>query len=452
MADEQRFAELLAPAGWAYASTPPVEAGDPGRFHALFGRDSLIFALQVLAARPDIARATLRALADADAQAVAFAGLLWAPDRPKVLPGMSSGARTVERTMTSARWQDLYQANQDTIRRSLADAGGAPTTVRGGSRASPRPSTPPTAARRSGSARRQVYTGPEGSRSYRVHLPPGSTGAVPLVLMLHGCTQDADAIAAGTRINPLADTEGFAVVYPEQSAAANRNGCWNWFLPEDQSRGAGEPAILAGIAKDLLAGAAGVSVDPARVFVAGMSAGAGMAAVLAATYPDLIAGVGLHSGLAYRAADSVTSAFAVMRRGAADPLASACAAHAGMGRHARVVPAVIVHGSADRTVAPINGEQAVRQWLETNRLASGSFRPDPDRPNRQYTGRVAGGYAYRVLGWDDGQRPVVEHWQVEGLGHGWSGGSPAGSFTDPLGPDATAAMWRFFAAAAPGKD
>ncbi len=364
---------------------------------------------------------------------------------------MSSAPRTVERTMTNARWQDLYEANQDAIRRSLADAGSAAATVRGGGFRPPsRPGTPPTATPQLGAGRREVYTRPEGSRPYRLHVPPGSTGRLPLVLLLHGCSQDADALAAGTRMNALADTEGFVVAYPEQSAAANRNGCWNWFLPEDQSRGAGEPAILAGITRALLAGAGGVSVDPARVFVAGMSAGAGMAAVLAATYPDLYAGVGLHSGLAYRAADSVTSAFAVMRRGATDPVASARTTHTGMGRRARVVPAIIVHGSADRTVAPVNGEQAVRQWLEINRLASGSFRPDPDRPTRQHAGRVAGGYAYQVRGWDDGQRPVVEYWQVEGLGHGWSGGSPAGSFTDPSGPDATAAMWRFFSTAAPG--
>lgn len=351
--------------------------------------------------------------------------------------------------MTRAPWQDLYQANQDTIRRSLADHGGGPNLP-----ASPITSRGPVATGPAGvpqgAARRQVHTGPQGSRPYRLHVPAGSTGPLPLVLLLHGCTQDAAAIATGTRMNALADTEGFAVAYPEQSAAANRNGCWNWFLPEHQNRGTGEPAILAGIARDLLAGAGGMGVDPRRVFVAGMSAGAGMAGVLAATYPDLIAAVGLHSGLAYQAADSVTSAFAVMRRGAADPAASGRAAFAGMGRYARVVPAVIVHGGADRTVAPINGEQAARQWLETNRLAGrGSFAPDPDRPSRQYAGRVSGGYGYQVRGWDDGSRPVVEYWQVEGLGHAWSGGSSAGSFTDPSGPDATAAMWRFFAAAAP---
>jgi poly(hydroxyalkanoate) depolymerase family esterase len=350
--------------------------------------------------------------------------------------------------MTSGRWQDLYQSNQDTIRRSLAQRGApqpAPTDGRTGP-------FPLTGAPKATSARadagspgtRMVYSGPQGSRPYRMYVPPGRTGPLPLVMLLHGCTQDAAAIAAGTRMNAHADTHGFAVVYPEQTSAGNTNGCWNWFLPEHQRRGVGEPAILAGIAQDVLSGRSGATVDPSRVYVAGMSAGAGMATVLAATYPDLIAGLGLHSGLVFQAANNVSGGFTVMRRGAADPAASARAAFASMGPYARVMPMVIVHGTADRTVAPINGDQAVQQWRETNRLAGAQL--SAERPSRQETGRVPGGYAYTVRRWDDGSRPVVEYWQVEGLGHAWSGGSTAGSFTDPRGPNASEAMWRFFSA------
>jgi poly(hydroxyalkanoate) depolymerase family esterase len=356
--------------------------------------------------------------------------------------------------MRSARWQDLYRANQDTIRRSLADRRGRPVprARRGSASRAPVPETtrssPPgtgPAAARFAAGQRRIYTGSPGSRPYRVYTPPDRDGPLPLVIMLHGCTQDAETIAAGTRMSALADTEGFVVAYPEQTAAANRNGCWNWFLPEHQRRDAGEPAILAGIAREVLAGSAGTAIDAQQVYVAGMSAGAGMAAVMAATYPDLFAGAGLHSGLVFSAATSVSSAFNVMRRGVADPISSGRDAYSSMAEFAGVMPTVIVHGSADRTVSPINGEQVARQWLETNRLAGrGSFRPDPNQPSRQRSDRVADGYPYTVRGWDDGTRPVVEYWQVDGLGHAWSGGSLAGSFTDPKGPDAAAAMWQFF--------
>lgn len=351
--------------------------------------------------------------------------------------------------MTNGRWQDLYQANQDTIRRSFAERGIAAPAQTGAAAARPAASVAhptPTEPGAGGLSQRQVYSGRQGSRPYRLYVPPGRSGRLPLVMMLHGCTQDASAIAAGTRMNVHADSEGFAVVYPEQTPAANGNGCWNWFSAEHQRRDAGEPAILAGIVAEVLSGGAGAGIDPSKVYVAGMSAGAGMAAVLAATYPDMFAAVGLHSGLAHAAAADVSSGLTVMRRGAADPGESARAAFASMGRRARMVPAMIVHGSVDRTVAPINGDQAVQQWLKTNQLASASFRPSLDRPSRSSAGQVPGGYAYTVRRWDDAARPVVEYWQVEGLGHAWSGGSTVGSFTDPRGPDATAAMWRFFSA------
>jgi len=292
----------------------------------------------------------------------------------------------------------------------------------------------------------------QGARSYRVHVPPGADGPLPMVVVLHGCSQDAAAIATGTRMNELADSEGFLVVYPEQTSAANRSGCWNWFLPEHQRRDAGEPALIAGIARDVLAGAAGVTPDPRRVYLAGMSAGAAMASLVAAEYPELIAALGLHSGVVYRAASTVSDAFAVLRRGISDVEGSARKAYAGMADRARVMPAVIFHGTEDRTVSVVNGDQSVRQWLATDVLAAGgSLRADPDRPTRVRQGRAPGGRSFTVRSWDDVTgRVVVEYWRIDGMGHGWSGGSSAGSFTDRAGPDATAAMWQFFCTSARG--
>ncbi|MCC0066429.1 MAG: PHB depolymerase family esterase [Rhodovulum sp.] len=264
------------------------------------------------------------------------------------------------------------------------------------------------------------FAGPSGARDYRLYLPASLDGAAPqgLVLMLHGCTQTPEDFAAGTGMNELAETHRLIVVYPSQTRAENPAACWNWFRPGDQGREAGEPAILAGLARAM---AEEHGVPPGRVFAAGLSAGGAMAAVLGATWPDLFAAVGVHSGLAHGSASDVVSAFAAMRGEAAPPREDTSAASADV---------IVFHGSADRTVHPSNAA----------RVAGTA-----GRPAHRSSGVAPGGRRYeRLVTEPSGTGPRVECWMVEGAGHAWSGGRPEGSYTDATGPDASAEMVRFF--------
>ncbi|MES2858618.1 MAG: PHB depolymerase family esterase, partial [Pseudomonadota bacterium] len=250
----------------------------------------------------------------------------------------------------------------------------------------------------------------------------------PLLVMLHGCTQSPDDFAAGTRMNALADQHGLLVAYPAQSANANGSKCWNWFRPQDQSRGSGEPALIAGMTEQLLAD---VRADRSRVYVAGLSAGAAMAVVLGRTYPELYAAVGAHSGLPYAAAHDVGSALAAMKSGAqARRGAPPAAAH-------RRVPTIVFHGDRDTTVSLANGALIVAQ-------ATGSV-PAEVLETSQQAGTASGGRGYLRTEYRDASGKVlIEDWLVHGGGHAWMGGSTSGSYTDPQGPDASAEMLRFF--------
>jgi poly(hydroxyalkanoate) depolymerase family esterase len=277
----------------------------------------------------------------------------------------------------------------------------------------------------------RTYGNEAGTLGYKLYIPSGYDGqALPLVVMLHGCKQSPDDFAAGTRMNRIAEEYTCFVAYPEQSAAANISKCWNWFRPADQQRGQGEPALIAGITRRVMDD---YHVDPCRVYIAGLSAGAAAAAIMGATYPDLYAAIGVHSGLACGAASDLPSAFAAMREGerAFRPRMPAMMQRDGEGR---IVPTIVFHGDRDATVHPDNGDRVIAQWTTATKLHSTVER-----------GEAAGGHSYtRTLHANADGQILLEHWDVHGAGHAWSGGSPAGTFTDARGPDASREMIRFF--------
>lgn len=264
-----------------------------------------------------------------------------------------------------------------------------------------------------------------GSRLYKIYVPSGYAGQpLPLVIMLHGCTQSPDDFAAGTQMNALAEEQTFLVAYPAQAQSANVSKCWNWYKSEDQHRDQGEPSIIAGITQQIVQDYA---VDPRRIYVAGLSAGGAAAAIMGAAYPDLYAAIAIHSGLACGAAHDVASAFTAMRQGGSDK------------RHAlrnagRSVPTIVFHGDRDTTVNPTNGDQIIAQSNVNVSVHTRTLR-----------GVTEDGVGYtRTIGVDENGRTILEHWLIHGGGHAWSGGSLEGSYTDPRGPDASREMLRFF--------
>jgi poly(hydroxyalkanoate) depolymerase family esterase len=278
-----------------------------------------------------------------------------------------------------------------------------------------------------------TFSSEDGSRPYKLYIPSRYHGEpVPLVVMLHGCTQSPDDFAAGTRMNELAEERVFLVAYPEQPASANAQKCWNWFNPGDQGRGRGEPALLAGITRQIMRERA---VDPARVYVAGLSAGGAAAAIMGEAYPDLYAAVGVHSGLPCGVARDIPSAFAAMRQGGAT-VPRRSTAQAGTETPDRIVPTIVFHADRDTTVHPTNGDHVMAQVAAS---AGSRLRSTIER------GQVPGGHGYRrIVCADATGSPVLEQWVIHGGGHAWSGGSSNGSYTDPRGPDASREMLRFF--------
>ncbi|MEO8243308.1 MAG: PHB depolymerase family esterase [bacterium] len=266
-----------------------------------------------------------------------------------------------------------------------------------------------------------THKGFQGSRSYRLYIPAQRPdGPMPLIIMLHGCTQSPEDFAVGTGMNAVAEEFGCLVAYPAQPSGANAQKCWNWYRPADQGRDRGEPALFAGLVHDILRDH---TADPTRVYVAGLSAGGAAAVVAAAAYPEIFSAVGVHSGLPAGGAHDIPSAFAAMRSGSrARP-------------HQTVVPTIVFHGLADTTVHPQNGVAVLEQALQA---MSGL-------QETTQSGTAAGGRRFRaaVHGLADG-RSLAEHWQIEGAGHAWAGGRPSGSYTDPAGPNASRQMMRFF--------
>jgi poly(hydroxyalkanoate) depolymerase family esterase len=271
----------------------------------------------------------------------------------------------------------------------------------------------------------RAYRGAAGSLNYRLYVPDDyQRRDLALVIMLHGCTQNPDDFALGTRMNSLADEFGLIVAYPHQGRRANPSGCWNWFDKRHQNRGSGEPAKLAGLARSV---ASEFRIGKNRVFAAGLSAGGAMAEVLAATYPDVFDAVGIHSGLPYKSAADVPSAFAAMKGSAVVDTGPPAVTD-------KVCRKIVIHGGADLTVHPANGGRILEQ---AERGASSLTRTDSDWQTE--SGRVS-----RTVLKDRDGLPVVEHWFVESGGHAWFGGDHRGTYTQTVGLDASRVMVRFF--------
>jgi poly(hydroxyalkanoate) depolymerase family esterase len=266
-----------------------------------------------------------------------------------------------------------------------------------------------------------AFTNDWGTRSYKLYVPSTYSGQpVPLVVMLHGCTQDPQDFATGTQMNALAEEMNCLVVYPAQSQQANASRCWNWFSAADQRREQGEPSIIAGITRTIIRQ---YVVDEAQVYVAGLSAGGAMATIMGTLYPDLYAAVGVHSGLPFASAHDLPSALAAMKGSFGKPIPAG-----------RAIPVIVFHGDRDTTVHPVNGEEVIRQGSHP---AHGETLIEP--------GRVPDGYSYtRTVHHAGDGTPHAEHWTIHGAGHAWSGGSARGSYTDARGPDASREMMRFF--------
>ncbi|KIN63754.1 Poly(3-hydroxyalkanoate) depolymerase C [Sulfitobacter noctilucicola] len=327
---------------------------------------------------------------------------------------MIKNARALRRAMDNTRAGTLMDATA-LIQKTLGQHGLLPSNTDG---IRPRRQGAQNAEKGAG---RKRYSCRAGTREYLVHVPAGRAEGV--LLMLHGCTQTPEDFATGTGIVNAAVGAGFAVVLPAQSRGDNAQSCWNWFSGADQKRGSGEPAILAGLTAGI---AKAHGVPQAKCFVAGLSAGGAMAVILGETYPDVFGGVGVHSGLPYGCARGVNEAFAAMGGSATRRTAKS---------DGEMVPTIIFHGTSDATVKMSNGEQIVDDAL--NRVKG---------PQTQIVteGTTAGRAFTAMTSLDARGRPVAEYWQIEGLGHAWSGGNAKGSYADPKGPDATAEMLRFF--------
>lgn len=294
-----------------------------------------------------------------------------------------------------------------------------------------------------GSFERFEFVSEAGSRTYKLFVPAGlPAGPVPLLVELHGCNSDADEEARWSRFNTLAPAFQLLIAYPEQSEEANGSRCWNWFQPDHQSRDRGEPALIAGITREIMARHA---VDPARVYIGGISAGGAMANILAVTYPDLYAAAMHYASCQYRGT-TCTAAVAAL-----PPELAGEIAYRAMGEHARVVPVLVLQGDRDPLVPFPNAEQIVGQWLASDDWSddganNGSIARAPADTTMD---QVPGGYRYEIDTYRDAAGCIiVRRWLVHGLGHAWSQGESDGSprdafFTDPLGPDLSSATLEF---------
>ena len=338
-------------------------------------------------------------------------------------PRRPAWARSLNRSLAALGRQALKTGQAALIQALTTPA--KPTRRPAAKRAAAkRTGTPPSPAATAGSWRTGVALGPGGARRWRLYSPPGLRAGerLPLLVMLHGCTQDAETFAASTRMNRLAAQQRFLVLYPEQDRLANAQGCWNWF-DTDRGRAQAE-ADLVLRAIDQACGRLGG--DRQRVVLAGLSAGASLAALLAARHPGRFCGVVMHSGIPPGTAHSTLTALRAMQgRGSTAPMAA---------MPATGWPALLVlHGSADGVVAPANGVAAAQAWA----TASGAL---PGTARRVQRGQR---HAMLVIDYKRRGRTMATLAVVQGMAHAWSGGAAGQPFSDPAGPDASRLVWAF---------
>lgn len=283
-----------------------------------------------------------------------------------------------------------------------------------------------------------VTTETHGPRNVRVFVPAKPASPTPMILMLHGCTQDAASFADGTQMDAIAEENGFVVAYAEQPSSVTPTKCWQWWDTAHQSRDAGEPKELADAAAAI---ASAKGVDPDRVYVAGISAGGAMSTVMGATYPDRFAAVGVVAGLEYKATTSFGGVLSASSQGGPDPSTQGDLIFTGMAARARAVPAIVFQGTADSVVAKVNGDQVTAQWRRVAVRALGDAAVETSA-----SASATAGYPFT---WTphvqkSNGASIVEYYLVEDLGHAWPGGKNGGSYTDPKGPNASALLWSFF--------
>ncbi len=281
---------------------------------------------------------------------------------------------------------------------------------------------------------KKSLTDDQGNHDYRLYIPSSYQQdlvkglELPLVIMLHGCTQSPEDFAAGTRMNQLAEEHHCLIAYPAQPVSANQNRCWNWFQPKDQQQGQGEPAWLAALTRTVTEDYA---VDSSRVYIAGLSAGAAMAIIMAETNPELYAAIGVHSGLAYRSANSLPSALMAMRHGSTSSESQS-------NKNNPFVPMIVFHGDQDPTVSIRNGEQIFDQA----NLRLQAQKTELKTHQEQHCSKQSCNSTQKYVSNKNGINQL-EYWKIHGTGHSWAGGSNSGSHTDPSGPDASKEMMRF---------
>jgi poly(hydroxyalkanoate) depolymerase family esterase len=293
---------------------------------------------------------------------------------------------------------------------------------------------------------------------YKLYVPSDyiSDKESPLLVMLHGCEQDPDDFAAGTNMNTLAEKEKFLVLYPDMNhllnpsdlAGYNPFGCWNWFIDENQHRGKGHPKLIYEIINEVKSK---YKIDSNKVYAVGFSAGGALACILGVTYPDVFNGIGICSGLAYDAANvcfltdpMAEEAKKSMEKGVPDPYACGNSAFQEMREYKKKIGVIVFHGICDIIVHPINGQQVITQWAQTNFLVEGGIGLADVTP-ALLKSDIINGKSYNKHVYNDGDgEPLLELWMIDKMGHTWSGGSPNGSYTAPSGPNATEIIWSFF--------